>query len=256
MYKNIDSIENIALIDKNTYLFSFTEAGKRKINANGKSFEYDFERIFLPTLDTIGNFACYGLKDYYLYKFINGKKGKNPISKYNVRPKPLYISPTGASLHYFKTDDSIYIYRDEKLILPPISVNSNFGMQFQEDFTFLRSNYEVPKNINSLLYLEYNNAGYMIFNGELSKPMPPFLFKDEDETNEIGSIITGGMNDKGFFIIQKIGDRKYLININNSVYQELSGIDNLNDQDCFFDGKSLIFYGTKGRSFYQFTLNI
>jgi hypothetical protein len=66
------------------------------------------------------------------------------------------------------------------------------------------------------------------------------------------------LNDYGFFAIQKIDEKKYLININNEIYQELDGVD-INyefSKNYFFDAQGLIFYGVKDYSFYQFQIRL
>ena len=256
LQKNIKNIANITLIDKKTYSYTYEEEGKKKINVGDKTYTFDFEEIFHPTLDTKGNFAFYGLKDYLLYKYINGKKEDTPISKYNVRPTPLYISPKGESLHYFKTDDLIYIYQDDKLLFEPISKNSKFQILPQNEILTTHFIKGKSKNGNSLFYMQFDSKGYLVFNGVFSKPMIPVIDSDYSETVKIGEIVAGECNDYGFFAIQKVDSTKYLLNINNKIYKELENIDMIFNDCCFFDGKELIFYGIKGFSFYQFKLEI
>lgn len=256
LHKDIKPVSNITLIDRNTFIYTYGEEGKTKINVCDKKYTYDFDEIFYPTLDKQGNFAFYGLKDYYLFKYVNGKKEDKPISKYGVRPTPLYISPKGESIHYFKTDDSIYIYRDDKLIFNPISKKSNFLILPHKDILpnhFIRGK---SKNGNSLFYIEFDSTGYLEFNGVFSKPMIPAKESSYSETKTIGEIVAGEFSDNGFFAIQKIGSSKYLINVNNKIFKELENVDVLFKENCFFNGKELIFYGVKGLSFYQFKLTI
>ena len=66
----------------------------------------------------------------------------------------------------------------------------------------------------------------------------------------------GTFNDNGFFAIQKVGKRKFLIVVNNQIYKELDGVDHIVPDSYFFDGNSLTFYGVKKRSFYQFTMSL
>ncbi len=256
LYKDIKPVSNITLIDKKTFLYSFGEKGKNKINVSGKIYSHDFDEIFYPSLDTEGNFAFYGMKDYYLYKFVNGKENKEPISKYGVRATPLYISPTGESIHYFKTDDSIYLYQDEKLIFKSIPKTLNFIIEPHKEilpYNFVRGKAE---NGNSLFYLEYDKQGYFVFNGKFSKPLLPVKERNYSKDKEQGTIVSGEFNDNGFFAIQKVGKKKFLIIINNQIYNELDDVDYIVSDSYFFDGKSLTFYGVKNRSFYQFNINL
>lgn len=256
LHKGLKSISNITLIDKNNFIYTYSEGGKMKINVSNKIYTYNIEDIIYPTLDKEGNFAFYGIKKYYLFKYINGKKEDRPISKYGIRATPLYISPKGESIHYFKTDDSIYIYRDEKLIFRPISKKSNFLVCPHEK---ILPNYSVSnkaENGNSLFYIEFDSSGYLVFNGIFSKPMIPVKKNSYTETKTIGEIIAGEFTDNGFFAIQKTGNSKYLINLNNTIYKEIEDVDVIFEDNYFFTGKELIFYGVKGLSIYQFKLVI
>lgn len=255
VHKNLKSISNITLIDKENYLFTYKENGANKINVNGKTFNFPFEKIYYPSLDGNGNFSLYGLKDFFLYKFVNGKQDPDPISKYDVRATPIYISPTGVSLHYFKTDDSTYLYQDNKLLFPAFSNSKSFSVRpysdiMPRDFVFGEAN-----NGNSLCYIVIDTAGYLVYNGVFSKPMRPAPNRSFEE-KKIGEIVYGNFSDKGFFVIQKTAKNKFLININNTIYKEVDGIQKILEDSCYFDGKELVFFGIKGLSFYQYTLTL
>ncbi len=256
LHKDIKPVSNITLIDRNTFIYTYGEEGQKKINVSNKIYVYDFEEIFFPKLDKKGNFAFYGLKDYYLYKYVNGKKEDKPISKYGVRPVPLHISPKGESTHYYKTDDSIYIYQDNKLLFKPISKKTNFQILLHTEIlpgNFVRDKSE---NGNSLFYIELDTTGYLVFNGVFSKPMISAKEGSYSETKTIGEIVAGEFSDNGFFAIQKTGHSKYLINVNNSIFKEIENVDVIFKDNCFFNSQELIFYGVKGLSFYQFKFTL
>ena len=86
--------------------------------------------------------------------------------------------------------------------------------------------------------------------------MIPAKESSYSETKTIGEIVAGEFSDNGFFAIQKTGSSKYLINVNNKIFKELENVNVLFKDNCFFNGKELIFYGVKGLSFYQFKLTI
>ena len=71
-----------------------------------------------------------------------------------------------------------------------------------------------------------------------------------------GEIVAGKFDDNGFYAIQKTGENKFLININNKIYKEVDGVQEILKESCYFDGKELVFVGIKGLSFYQYTLTI
>jgi hypothetical protein len=256
LFRKLESISNITLLDDKHFLFTAKENGKQKINVNGKMYEADCREILNPSLDSKGNFAYYGIKDYYLYKYINGKQQAEAISKYKVRATPLYISPTGSSLHYFKTDDSTYIYQDEKLLFPPISRSKLFSVQPHSEVlpsTFVRG--EAGHGL-SLLYVEIDTTAYFVLNGFFSKPMKPVAENSYTQAKKTGELVAGKIDENGFYVIQKTGENKFHVNINNTVYKELEGPHEIIKGSCTFDGKQLVFFGIKGLSFYKYTVTI
>lgn len=256
LYKGIESVSHITIANKHNHLFTYKEKGMDKINVNGKIFSYLYQEIYNPILDTQGNFAFYGLNNYYLYKYVNGKQIATPLSQYDVRAMPLYISPTGVSLHYFQTEDSTYLYRDNQLVFPPFSNTQNFGVQ---PFTGLVPDHSArgeSNNGQSLLYIEIDTVGYFVYNGIFSKPMKPASETSYMREKKSGEIVAGAFTDNGFYSIQKTGDTSFSIIINNRIYQELEGVQEVVKNSCYFDGKSLVFYGIKGLSFYRYTLTL
>lgn len=254
LQKGIEDVSNVILLDKKSYFYKFSQGNSQKLNVSGNVYDFSSLDIQLPSINKRGEFALYGLKDYYLYKFINGKQVQNPISKYGVRPMPLYISPTGESIHSFITDDSVYLYQDEKLLFKPISKKSIFIVQPHKELFSSLFKRGKSENGNSLFYLEYDSSGFWVFNGAFSKPMLPAKEGSYSDKKKKGEIVAGGFNDYGFFSIQNTGDRKYQINVNNKVYEELENIDTIIGDNYFFNDKELIFYGIKGLSIYQFKL--
>ncbi len=254
IHKNLKNISNIILKDKTNYLFNYTEDGITKINVNGNVFSHTFQKIYHPSLDNEGNFAFYGFKDYFLYKYVNGKPLTEPITGYGVRPNPLYISPKGQSLHYFKTDDSTYLYQDDKLLFTPIKNSKNFKVIAENDIISHYFTKGKVDNGNNLFYIEIDSVGFWVYNGEFSKPMMPAKESSYYKTAQLREIVASQSNEHGFFIIQKIDSDKFIININNKIYKEIESVNQIIKNNCFFDGKALVFYGIKGLSFYQYTL--
>ncbi len=254
LQKGIEDVSNVVLLDKENYFYKFSQGGNQKLNVSGTIYNFSSSDIQLPSINKKGEFAFYGLKDYYLYKFINGKQVQNPITKYDVRPIPLYISPNGESLHYFVTDDSVYIYQDDKLLFKPISKKSAFVVQPHKEFFSSLFTRGKSENGNSLFYLEYESTGFWVFNGTFSKPMLPAKEGSYSDTKNKGEVVAGDFNDYGFFSIQKTGNKKYQINVNNKVYEELENIDTIIEDNYFYDDKELIFYVSKGLSIYQIKL--
>ncbi len=249
-YKNFDKVSNIYILDWDHYFFTCVEKGVKKINVNGMFYEYDYTELSDPTFDKNGNFAFYDKINYYLYKVINGKREEKPITNYGVRPEPIYITPKGSSIHCFKTDDSVYLYRDEKLM----------NKSSIEQFDYLDLNdyqYSKPKCVNFLTYLEFNKLGYLLYNDTISQPIIPlFKFDQFNHNKRMGEIVHFKLFEKGFFLIQKTGPKSYLVIINNKYYKKIENIDEIVEKNFFFDGKELIFYGLKNLGFYQYKIKL
>ena len=252
LYRDLEeiSLSNFKLLDKDHYLFPYIKNRHNWLNVNGKSYPLKFKKIMIPSMDEQGNFALYGMKGYHLYKYVNGKKGSKPLSKYGVRATPLYISPQGESLHYFETDDSIYLYRDETLLLPPLSANDRFGIHSSYR---LFNQYRFDANPHNLIYMQYGQNNYWVFDGQLSPPLSmndPELYLD----SFYPEIVTGKINEKGFYAIQRVGERSYCVVMNNQIYPIEGQIDKIL-HNCFsFDGSQLVFYGIKENAYYQFVI--
>lgn len=256
LYKNINDVHDLLIRDQKHYLFTFTKQGKHKINVSGRIYTNDDDNdISLANMDTAGNFSFFKQKGYYLYKYVNGKQVARPVSRYGVRGVPLYISPKGSSVHYFQTDDSTYIYRDEQLLLRPVANRQKFLVIPWRDMIRSHTPITQPGSRNQLVYFRVGSTGYFLFNGTLSRPMLN-VKRQTNGQSDTGMIIAGSMDEKGFYVIQKTGDKSFTVNINNTSYTTIEGIDKMNDDDCFFDGQELIFYARKGLSYYQYMIRL
>lgn len=255
LFRDVDDVADLTLLDPSNFLFTYSRDDRRYVNVNGNSYALNYEEVFYPTLDTAGNFALYGLRDYYLYRFVNGEEIPAPITNYGVRPTPWYISPTGASLHVFKTDDSTYVSQDDHLLFPPFSNREPFSIQPFEDILYSSFTSGGAANRHSLLYLEIDSTGYVVFDGQLSRPMLPRV-EGSWSAVAIGQIVSGALNDTGFFIIQKTGAHQWLININNRYYQEIENVDQVFRESCYFDDRGLVFYGSEGGEVYRYNISL
>lgn len=242
-------VYGLILLDKNNYLFKCNKAGKEQIIVNSKFFCTNFDKIFMPTMDSSGNFALYGLKNYYLYKYVNGRKIRKPLSKYGVRATPLYISPTGESLHYYATDDSTYLYHDDKLVFPPIP-NEDFTVHQCAHYLRIHS---LHNDIHSLFYIGYGEKAYWVYDGVFSRPIIPYP-KRFSPDNVKGNNAGGELTNEGFYAIQQTDKKQYQVIINNKTYVTIEGIDKIVGENRFFDGTSLTFYVIKNNAYYQYVI--
>ena len=252
MYRDIDSIKNILLADKNNYFFTYKKNDKNYYNHNGIEHELEFINIDDISIDKNGNMSFYTKKDYYLYKVLNGKLASEPITNYGVRPFPIYLSPTGTSYHCFFTDDSMYLYRDNQILFKPAALSEGFDIK-SLDYQFQSSRRNYPFLASKLEYFEWRDSGYIILNDKLSKGMMPFVEKGGTEI-EVGEIVGGELTETYFYLIQKTGDKKYTININNNIYKDIDNVDEIIPDFTFITRNKLIFYALCKRNFVQFTI--
>jgi hypothetical protein len=254
LYRNT-SADNLVLLDSKNYMFTHTIKRKKYVHANGLSYRHKFDKIIRPTMDKEGNFSCYGQQDYYIYKFVNGEKEKKAIIGYDVRPTPIYISPTGESIHFFNTDDSVYIYKDDSLLFTPLSPDETLIIKDVEGMLPIRGYDRDKPNIGqSLIYMQVDSIGYMIYNGQLSPPMMPAKKASWKNDKEVGEIIAGEIGEFGFYFIQKTGEKEWKVNVNNETFIELNGPKRLFHRNCFFTEDSLTFYGLRNHSIYQYKI--
>ena len=88
----------------------------------------------------------------------------------------------------------------------------------------------------NLTYLEYGSKGYFLFNGNLSKAFPAAVARtrtDDRSDKRPSNTVAGKYTGNDFFAIQKTGNKKYLLIVNNKIYKELNGMDRIMP-DYFF----------------------
>ena len=249
LYRDMDETSNFRLYDKDNYLFTYRKNRHNWLNVNGKIYPLKFKEAMSPSMDEHGNFALYGKKGGRIYKYVNGEKSSKPLSKYGVRATPLYISPKGESLHYFKTKGSLYLYRDETLVLPPLSAKERFKIHSSYSLFY---QYPFDGNPHTLLFMRYGQNSYWVFDGQLSPPLPmtdPDFCRNSESYPEI---ISGAIIGDEFYAILQVGDRSYCVVMNNRIYPIDGKIDKILRHCDSFDGKQLVFYGIKENAYYQF----
>lgn len=254
--KGIENVRNITLVDSQNAFYSFEKDNRLYLNVNGVDYSVDFEEIYNPTMDAHGHFAYYGLKDYFLYKVVDGKASDEPLSKYGVRAQPLHLTTSGYSLHYFKTDDSVFVYHDNDLIFNPINKEKSFNVFPWRELNLYHSVVPAwPETGHSLLCLNYGEQGYFVYDGQLSEALLPIHEKYFGVLTS-GAIVEGVFNEHGYFAIQYTGEKTYKVIVNNQIYKELKEVDKIFPVNGFFDGKQVIFYGMKNHSICQFVITL
>lgn len=251
--KGIEKFSNITLLDSKNSFYTFEKDNHHYLNVNGTDYLVDFDELFNPSIDTNGHFAYYGLKDYYLYRVVDNVKIEQPLSKYGVRAIPLYISPQGSSVHYFKTDDSVYVYKDEELLFDPIRKSEKFTINPWDEVLPKLWNYRKPSYGHSLFCMNYGDKGYFVYDGHFSDALLP-LFKQYGDDPKPGGVVDGLFNDDGYFAILNTGEKEYQVVVNGRICGELYNVDSIFSEKSFFDGRQVIFYGMKNNAVYQFVV--
>ena len=254
--KGIEDFWNITLLDSKHAFYTFEQDKHLFLNVNGKDYPVDFEEIFCPTMDTNGHFAYFGMKDYHLYKVVDNVKVKEPLSKYGVRAMPLYISPQGSSLHYFKTDDSVYVYKDNELLFKPIHKSEKLITYPWDKVLPNGYVYGKPNNGHSLFCLNYGENGYFVYDGQLSEPLLPIVDLYSRGLLRPGCVEEGVFNENGYFAVLNIGENKYQVVVNGRICGEIQDVDKVFSGKGFFDGSQVLFYGIKNNAVYQFAVTL
>lgn len=247
LYKGFNDVHHIQLIDEKNSMFFYRKNDEKGVNVNGKIYLHNYDKVYHPILDTNGNFAFYGERDYFLYKFVNGKEDPIPISKYGVRPIPIYINTKGESTHLFITDDSCYYYQGEKLFHKPFS-----NRKVHE----ILSDNESNNPSQNIMYLKADTMRYILWKGNLSKPIVSLHQLKSKRKKYFNQTIINECSENHFFMIYQVEKNKYKLLIDNQIYIDLEGVNKILSENYFFDDKSFIFYGMKGKSIYQFTITL
>ncbi|PQJ10469.1 hypothetical protein CJD36_010865 [Flavipsychrobacter stenotrophus] len=224
------------------------------LNVNGKVSHHNYSYLGFIFSDKKDGYAFYGSRKDSIgaertYKNINGKEIKLPsFRRARYRPHTMQIDPDGSSLYYYETADSMYLFRNDTLLCKPV----NKKRFLVWDATVLPQIH--PDGLEYFQGINADGASYIIYNNKLSRPLPLILPKyDRLDEPQRGSIVAGDLNHNGFYIIENTAPGKYLLVINNTIYKELEGIDRILGDQGYLNDHSLVFYGTKGSGFYQFT---
>lgn len=255
MRNGIEDFSNITLLDSKNAFYTFEKDNHLYLNVNGNDYLVGFEELFKPSMDSNGHFAYYGLKDYYLYKVVDNVKVEEPLSKYGVRAMPLYISPQGSSVHYFKTDDSVYVYKDEELLFNPIRRTEKFMIYPWDEVLPKMWEYGKPSYGHSLFCMNYEDKGYFVYDGQFSEALLP-LFKQYGDNPKPGGVVDGLFNDYGYFAILNTGEKEYQVVVNGRICAELFNVDSIFSEKSYFDGRHVTFYGMKNNAVYQFVVTL
>ncbi len=227
-----------------------------KMNVNGNEMQLPYSQIFSPCIDSAGNYALFGLRNYYLYRYINGVEQKQPLSKYGVRANPISIDTKGNTICYYLTDDSVYTYENDRL----------FGKCGVRKFYLLHPGqvmFDYSFDIyNDLSAFCIDSACYIVYKNTISSAIPKPTYYHDGDTFRIGDVIYGYASENSYWMLQKAGYGKYNLIINNRsvilppnvnfespIWFQLA-------ENFVFTGKAFIFYTQKGTNIYRHKITL
>jgi|GEM_PF-2454518 len=188
--------------------------------ADGRLLNLKYSELLLPAIDTNGNFAFFGQRNYYLYKNVNGQEDPEPLSKFGVRAWPISIDENGNTICCYQTDDSTYIYENDRLFRS--CGNAEFDLLNQNEIVgpFNTDALSTVRMRDGLSGFTVKDSTYIVYHNAIS---PPLLktknrYRSEKDTVGVGGIITCEYGEHGYWLIQKTGHRQYTLMINNKVY--------------------------------------
>jgi hypothetical protein len=217
-----------------------------KVNYNGIESE-TYDGIFSECADSLGNFVFFGLKDYYIYPVVNGKRGDS-ISKFGFRAGPVFMTTRGNHYEYYKTADSIYLCYNNEIIKSESSKRAFIIDRLYERL----SDYDAPEDLKKTAkYMQFGDSSYFFIRDSIYGSYLPIL---SIYTDKIGSIIISKLLEGGkFFFIQKISEKSFQLVLNGIKYDPIENIDEIARHNYFIVERGLIFFGIKGNSILQYS---
>ncbi len=256
-YRSSEQI-SVVPIDRDRYIFAYNEYNRdgTQMNVNGNVSLHNYTQIGNIFFDSAGHFAFFGSRRDSVgvdctYKNINGKETRiKPFKKNPNFPHFLQLAPDGTSTYYVEAADSVYLFRSDTLARKP-SVRKRFRIW---DASVLPASHADARQYFAGINMDGNS--YILYNNTSSKPMP-LIFPAYNRLDDVikGSIVAGDINANGFFIMVCTDKNKYTLNINNVIYRDVEGVDQIFGDQSYLTDRALFFYGRKGSAFYEFRLN-
>ncbi|MBX2905382.1 MAG: hypothetical protein KF744_05050 [Taibaiella sp.] len=245
----ISDSSKVMVKNRHNFLFTMPGEGVMKLNVNGTVYSLDADEIFAtPSFDNRGNFATHGRQGYYVYKYINGIRANEPLSKYGVRAEPVCIQADGTSIHYFRNDDSLYLFRDDELIW-----TSTLAWQYLRTECYIQEERFDPHwtaHHSDLFVASLVEREFVVIKGNF---VPREFLTYYPDSLYFQNTLHGsyGMANGSVYLITRCGRNRFLLNIDNKFFKEVDGVDEVLKQNYFSRGK-LVFYAIKGRSVYRY----
>ena len=221
------------------------ENGCRLIYKGKESEIYD--NIYCECADSAGNYAYFALKDYYLYPVVNGVKGQ-ALTKYGVRAYPLQMNPTGDFFVYYKTDDSVYFFRNDEKILSAFSGRAFLRV---EELNSVFGDYKYPDEYESEnTFVWIDTVSCLLIRGRLFGPYPKMY---QFFNGEKGDIVNSKLLENRFFIIQCLGNNYFQLIYDGIEYDPVLIAGKILRNSAYVTSQGIIFYASDGRYIYEYS---
>jgi len=239
-----DKINHLMLVQKEDQHYALV--------SNGKTVDLDYDEIFCPTIDQNGNSALVGKRNYFLYKWINGKESSEPVTRFGIRPEILHVSTSGEVVAAYSNGDSTFIYRNDQLLFSgkakEISLSNHYAMLRSQS----REN-QIEHGGKSWIYIQVRDSSYILWNGKLSPPLKAFSnfspYSDNQKDNQIAAC---ELNENGYFVVIRRPNNECELVVNNRPPVKFKA--NRIFRNAYLNEEYLTFYGVKDFSLFQFKL--
>ncbi|MBC7553728.1 MAG: hypothetical protein H7257_07090 [Taibaiella sp.] len=252
-----DELISVEAFSPTDFVFTYNQSKTDGIflNLNGKVIHTPYSYIGFVAYDKQLGYAYYGIRydstiqGDRLYTNVNGKERVMPPLKRKVPSHTQCVSiyPDSASVYYYETKDTVFLYSNGAPLYKPVSAKK-FGTWDASSLPLTHT-----EGLEYFAGLNVEDNSYIVYNNTVSKPLtlinPDYGRLDEPKK---GNIVAGDISPLGYYIIIVTGPGKYLLVINNKVYKELEGIDQIFGESACFTPGAVIFYGRKGSSFYEY----
>lgn len=257
LYNNLEKgeIKQILIPDNKHFLCIKEQNKKQLIYTSDTVYQLEFDQIYLPTINTKGDVSMLVVDDYYMYRWTNGKLDTKPLTNYGVRPKPISLDAQGNAVLIYETNDSCYVYHNEILKFKE-SKNNVFYTDLKNIVCYF-PNRDIYNNGQNHTYFAVKDSAYVISNSVFSPSFPSVKRNSHLSSRDVGlkEIVTANILENGFYFIYKSDEHEYAIVVNGKTIEKIKGIDRVFEKSSI-KGNTIIFYGIKNFSLYQFTISL
>ncbi len=257
LYANLEKgkVKQILIPDNKHFLCIKEQDEKLLVYTSDTVFQLDFEHIYLPTINKKGDISMLVVDQFYLYRWTNGKLDTKPLTNYGVRPKPISLDAQGNAVVMYETNDSCYVYRND--VLKFKEAKNNVFYTDLKNMVFHYPNRDIYNNGQNHTYFAIKDSAYVISNSVFSQSFPAVKRNSHLSSRDAGpkEIVTGDILEDDYYFICKNDKDEFSIIVNGIIKEKIKGVDRIFEKSTI-QGNTLIFYGIKNFSLYQFTISL